>query len=89
MEKGTNMLYYPTKLNEIAERINDATVAWITASHEHDPNEDDLSKEVDRIRHEQDKEEFILRCKGMTMLYDYEHHVYYAIDDEIKSAEKL
>lgn len=89
MEKGTNMLYYPTKLNEIAARINDATVAWITAGQEHDQQEQELSKEVDRIRHEQDKEEFNLRCKGMTMLYDYEHHVYYAIDDEIKNAKRL
>jgi len=89
LEKGTNMLYYPTKLNEIAARINDATVAWITAGQDHDPQEQELSKEVDRIRYEQDKEELRLRRQGMTMLYDYEHHVYYAIDDEIKSAEKL
>lgn len=82
------MLYYPTKLNEIAGRINDATVAWITAAQDNDPMELELNKEVDRIRNEQDDEDERLRKMGLTMLYDYDGHVYYATDD-IKSAKRI
>ena len=75
------MIYYPTKLNEIARRANDATAAWIATVRDSKPNESELKEKVEQISDEMDQEELRLRSEGLTLLYNFDKHVYYALND--------
>ena len=74
------MLYYPEKLNEIAEKLDKATIAWLKAAQEHNDNEAHLNGVVNEIRAMQDKEEGVLCGMGFTLLYDYENREYLAVE---------
>lgn len=73
------MICYPDYLNEINDKLNDATVAWLKAAGKHNDNEARLHDVVNEIRDMQEKEEDRLRAQGYTLLYDYENHRYLAV----------
>lgn len=73
------MICYPDNLNEINDKLNDATVAWLKAADKHNDNEAHLRGVVDELRIMQDKEEGKLRAQGYTLLYDYDNHRYLAV----------
>ena len=74
------MLYYPEKLNEIAEKLDKATIAWLKAAQEHNDNEAHLNGVVNELRAMQDKEEDVIRGMGFALLYDYENREYLAVE---------